>query len=77
MRATYKGLISSRSGTGEITDLPFGCSVSFRGRNWTVGGYDEIEGVKTLRLVDRLCTTEISLIPPEEVTKVTGSQWLR
>ena len=42
-----------------------------------VGGYDETLEVTTLRLVDRLCTTEVAMVPPEEVTKTTASKWQR
>lgn len=76
-KANYQALIATRRGTGSIKDLPFGCSVSCRGRNWIVGGYDETLGVTTLRLVDRLCTVELSMVSPQEVTKNTGSPWQR
>ena len=76
-RANYQALISQRRGTGTIKDLPFGCSVSFRGRNYTVAGYDETLEVTTLRLIDRACTTELLMVPPEDVTKTTGSKWQR
>ena len=74
-RATYQALISQRRGTGSIKDLPFGCSVSYRGRNFIVAGYDTTIDVTTLRLVNRDCTQELLMIPPEEVTKTTGSKW--
>ena len=76
-KANYQALIATRRGTGSIKDLPFGCSVSCRGRNWIVGGYDETLGVTTLRLVDRLCTVELLMVPPEEVSKTTASKWHR
>lgn len=76
-RADYQALISQRRGTGTLSDLPFGCSVSYRGRNWIVGGYDTTMDVTTLRLVNRLCSVELSMVPAQEVTKNTGSQWQR
>lgn len=77
MRATYQALIHKNQGTGTIKDLPFGCAVSFQGRNWTVGGYDEILDVTTLRLVNRDCSIELSLVPADQVVKATASQWQR
>lgn len=80
-RADYQTLIHARRGewkgdwgTG-VKDLPFGCAVSFRGRNWTVGGYDTEGESTTLRLVNRDCSTELALVDPDEVTKATGSKW--
>lgn len=79
-RADYQALISTRRGSWKgdwgtgIEGLPFGCAVSCRGRNWVVGGYDTTLDVMTLRLVNRDCSTELSMVPPEEVIKTTGSQ---
>lgn len=81
-RGNYKGLIDARRGQwrgewGEgIKDLPFGCSVSFRGKNWVVAGFDTQDEVTTVRLVDRLCTTELLMIDPAELRKTTASSWL-
>ena len=71
-RATYQAFIDKRRGTGAIKDLPIGRGVSCRGRNWTVAGYDDTLGVTTLRLVNRDCSVELSLVPPDEVIKAVG-----
>ena len=81
VRSDYQGLISSRRGTGPLKEWPFGCSVSFRGRNYIVGGFDgheDDETPTTIRLVDRLCTVELREVAPEELTKTTASPaWSR
>ncbi len=76
-RATYQALIHTRNGTGPLKELPFGCAVSFRNRNYTVAGFDGEGSDLTVRLVDRLIHTEVSGVMPEELTKTTASPWLK
>jgi hypothetical protein len=77
-RANYHALLNVRKGTwkGEwgtgLKDLPFGCAVSFAGRNYTVAGYDTVEDQTFVRLVDQHMTRELSMVKPEEVTKTTA-----
>ena len=51
--------------------LPFGCSVSYRGRNFLVGGFDEEESGTRVRLVDRMLTVELLDVDPKDLTKNT------
>ena len=77
-RANYAALISTRRGTdGPVKDLPWGCAVTFGGKNWTVAGFDEVDGKTFVRVVDRLLTRELSMIRPEDLSKTTSSPYSR
>lgn len=77
-RANYQALLHTRRGTWKgiwgtgLENLPFGCAVSFAGRNYTVAGYDTVEGKTFVRLVDQHMTRELSMVREEDVTKTTA-----
>ncbi len=82
VRANIQGLISSRRGTGPLKDWPFGCAGSYRGRHYIVSGFDgqdkDDSGPLRVRLVDRLCTTELREVLPDDLVKAVAPQaWQR
>ncbi len=84
VRADMQGLIAFRRGTGPLKEWPFGSSVSYRGRNYVVSGFDGGEGDEDtpgpiqVRLVNRVCTVELRGVNPDDLTKTTApAAWQR
>lgn len=84
VRATYQAKIAFHHGTGPLKDWPWGSSVSYRGRNYIVSGFDGGEGDEDtpgpiqVRLVNRLCSVELRGVDPEDLTKTVAPRaWQR
>ena len=67
-----------------MKDWPFGCAVSYRGRNYIVAGFDggeedkDTPGPVQVRLVNRICTVELRGVDPEDLTQaVAPAAWQR
>ncbi len=77
-RANYQAFLDHRRGqwkgdwgTG-LENLPIGCAVSFGGRNYSIAGYDTVDGKTFVRLVDQHMTREVTMVKEQDVTKTTA-----